>query len=891
MKAQILKIAGVKSEKEFYKKFPTEESFMAKHSKEVEKLLRKKTIGKAQIGWQETYAPQPIQVQDFDFEKNQKAIDRAANVNRRQALQQGIGLNSPQGVMDESIKMNTGLDKLTTDNLQLGFQAGSAIGGSVQRIQQAVQDKRRQRALQAVLPVVEQASKTREEQIARTYVRPDDPANFIQPGTLYNPLGYGTNILAAKNGTEIANTFAPNTIYTDLEKFEGGGVAAAALLPEAINMIGDLGAGLVSIGTKRMAKENEATLGRIGLQSGMQGIQNSQYVSHMKEGGMANPQVATSLEGIPLTRLFAPDPTMDTLRAGGHLKNYTPASERAMYTGRDQFAMGGDLRTHWGGKLKPLSNNPYQAGSGETVEIVGNSHDEKDHLGRTGVGISVGETGNSMLQDYAEFGTNTASRKASVEAENGEPVAEQMNPDGTMSAVVYGDLTMSKTGAQVVGDPSLAGGKIKNIVKKIALGENKVNKRIAKSIDSLDELNVNNPYDQLKFNSLRASIYGDNETLKDFAEKKEKIASWQEAINKTAEELGLKASDLAKGKVVQAKQGASIKKAKDGDNLSKKEREQNIQNIQDEIAKQMDALLSVYDENKGIYFTDPMLDEVLVTAPAVKPSDVPAQQQVSQEVPSQKFDWMTGYNMLRPYLRSRNLESLDPSQLMAESLALATNQLTPVQAQTIKPQLSTVSDISLEDIRQANEADYRAASRLFGYNPAALAALNAQKYQANQKVLGEQFRLNQAMRDKIYAENRDILNQTNLQNLGILDTQYGRQQEALSKTKATAQAALSSIAAKYAQKELENRTYATYANLFPNFDFVGKNMMAINTGLAQFNPYGSGMIGTSPYANATSDELEIIALQKKLVEKEQERLAKANKPKSSKNGSFVKATK
>jgi hypothetical protein len=37
MKAQILKIAGVKSEKEFYKKFPTEESFMKVHGKALKK--------------------------------------------------------------------------------------------------------------------------------------------------------------------------------------------------------------------------------------------------------------------------------------------------------------------------------------------------------------------------------------------------------------------------------------------------------------------------------------------------------------------------------------------------------------------------------------------------------------------------------------------------------------------------------------------------------------------------------------------------------------------------------------------------------------------------------------------------------------------------------------
>ena len=36
MKAQFLKIAGVKNEQEFYKKFPTEESFFKKHGKQLQ---------------------------------------------------------------------------------------------------------------------------------------------------------------------------------------------------------------------------------------------------------------------------------------------------------------------------------------------------------------------------------------------------------------------------------------------------------------------------------------------------------------------------------------------------------------------------------------------------------------------------------------------------------------------------------------------------------------------------------------------------------------------------------------------------------------------------------------------------------------------------------------
>jgi hypothetical protein len=46
MKAELLKIAGVKSEAEFYKKFPSEEAFMKKHGKAVKKLMAKR----AQVG-------------------------------------------------------------------------------------------------------------------------------------------------------------------------------------------------------------------------------------------------------------------------------------------------------------------------------------------------------------------------------------------------------------------------------------------------------------------------------------------------------------------------------------------------------------------------------------------------------------------------------------------------------------------------------------------------------------------------------------------------------------------------------------------------------------------------------------------------------------------------
>jgi hypothetical protein len=255
-----------------------------------------------------------------------------------------------------------------------------------------------------------------------------------------------------------------------------------------------------------------------------------------------------------------------------------------------------------------------------------------------------------------------------------------------------------------------------------------------------------------------------------------------------------------------------------------------------------------------------------------------------------KFGIMDVINQIIPYVRPTDAEALDPRQLSGEMLALAQNQLEPVQAQTIQPQLSAPYDISLQDILNENEADYRAAVRSGGYNPAFLSFLNSQKYSANQKVLGEQFRLNQGMRDKVFAENRNLLNQTGVQNLGIFDQQYARQQEAVSKTKATTQAALNSISSKYLQNQAENRTLQTYENLY-NYRFDPRFRAMNMNPLAQFNTEGSGMSGMSPYANLSSDELKMLTLQQELAEKQQQKLEKANKPKTSKNGALVKAIK
>jgi hypothetical protein len=868
MKEKFLKLAGVKNEKEFYKLFPTEDAFMAKYGKQVKKLNLGDTLGKL------------------------------------------AGSNA----------------------FAAGVQSLGDVVGGIQQMKDEKEKLARAQQMKGVSDVSLQASMLKPEPVKRQYV---DPSKTVNTGEAFFPV-FGVGTTLAKNGGEIANTFAPNTIYTDLEQaFDGfklpkintnpefmkkatrkgaeegevsdiydfaqqGGGSMLTSLTAGIGSpagYGTSGAGKVGkgIGTAagsiffgpvggmiggavgqlagnlldRKAEKtqdlNEATMANIDkmtLGQGAQALQRQNY-SYMKQGGMVNPQVATSLEGIPLTRLFAPDPYMDTLRAGGHLKSYTPPSERAMYTGRDRFAMGGNLKTHWGGGAETMSYNPYLPNGGETVMFRGQSHDESDGKGNTGIGITYGDN--------------------PVEVERGEPAVQLRDGSaGDTNLTVYGNLKIPKFGAQMIGDPKASGKKFKNYVAELSKTEQRQNKLMDRSTKALDELDVNNNFDKLKFESERANMLGANMKLKNIADKKIKASSLQSAINDTADQFGLVADDLAKGKVKKAKMGAKLSIAKDGFTMEEQKKAKEyyeagkksgdmsqFQKYALEIAPELvKASIDKYGMPAAGKFDDMLsgkrTDEVfsgitdatrLIPIEAGMPADfsvdisgmkqagttqdmidyfkgqVPAMKRPFDETKSEKFDWMTLANQILPYVRPTNAEQLDPRQLSGEMYALATNQVMPVDAQLYQPQLSTPFDISLQDQINANQSDYRAAQRMMGYNPAAQAMLNAQKYKANQQVLGEQFRMNQAMRDKVFSENRQILDDAKLKNLEILDNQYMRQQAALSNTKATTQAALNSISAKYLQNQSENRTLQTYENLYnyrfdPRFRAMNMNPLA-----------------------------------------------------------------
>ena len=596
------------------------------------------------------------------------------------------------------------------------------------------------------------------------------------------------------------------------------------------------------------------------------GAIQAQNANVMKDGGYTdsdhkwvsngwNPQVITHFGNMNVSQVhnFAHQ-GMDSLRAGGHLKEYTPPSAEAMYTGKSKMAMGGDLKTHWGGEAETISYNPYLPDGGETVMFRGQSHDETDHNGKSGIGVTYGDS--------------------PVEVERGEPAVKLKDggESGEDNLVVFGNMMIPDYGVKELGDKNAKGKKFKNYVADLSKKEAKQNKTIEKATELVNNSNGNDPFDQLSLNAGKAMIMGANLKLKDIADKKQKAAIVQNAILDTAEEFNVESDGLAKGKLRPikdpsiGKDGKKLKKAQSGfyDPITHSyvtDMGYGTGGIDTNGLSAADLEMIKKGMSKpgfmGIGATD--LDPVVVSStrrkrlPAdivkmdripnpiaplsIDPNKVPNIPMAKSKKKGKGINWKdiaeTALTMY-PFFRPTNQIPLDPSQLMGEMYALGNNQVQGVQAQTYQPMLDQPYDISLQDQLNAIDGQARAAILAAGQDPAAQAYIMSQAADLKNKVLGEQFRMNQAQKAQVYQANRQALNEAQLKNLGILDTQYVRQETAQSKTKAETIAALNSISDKIAKNKLENRTAGIMENMYNyRYDPQGRAYNINNP--AQFN--------------------------------------------------------
>ena len=898
MKDQILKIAKVKSEKEFYKKYPTEEAFMKAHKKE----FKKAAMGSKMVN------DQLHQLTDWEGAPKFQVGGAAPKFGFNNF---GATADNPQG----SFKAGAG---------QVGMaaiQALPAIIGGIEAI--GAQKKAQKKAEQAtqLSGLSLQAQQTMEKP-KRDYVRPEDA--LVQPGQMGNPYGTGTNYLAENgtmiggNPTEIQNMYNPGDMYNDLgyepleetykqyrhggempkaefgEYFQdsgqaqiGSGVGSAigsAFGPAGAMVGGLLGKGIGNLlGGAKAARKLKAEQDKTAMntqQAAFAQTQQNQFGAYMKDGGWVShdwqPQVIAKFGDYDVKDLLKPPHDADMLRSGGHLAQvgYTAPSEEALYTGRPnmpnaqngvQMAMGGDLEIGEGGRLETLSYNPNLPG-GEIGMFRGASHDNG--------GIKT------------KYGENE------VEVEGNEPVVKLKDGGSSENLVVFGNIKINKEIADLMGDPKAKGKKFKTYIADVAKNDAKQLKRIDKGLELIENANENSAFDHLTLNTGKAIMEGAKAWQKINADKIKEAGIVQDSIHQTANELGVKSDKLAEGKLeketdpsMMGKNGKKMKKAQTGDKI-------NLKDLLMTPDRASSAFLSTVPSSLDDFFsldlitqeqirrgipipaglpgsgTASNLEDVVITSSRGNSKRVPEAfipyerkllpsselkmftgklpdiEMAYQQEDKEKFDWkglgLAALSNLAPFLRPSNAnEPLPPDQLYPEYFALAMNQVDPVQAQKFQPMLDTPYDISLNDQLNAIDSQSRAAIRAAGQNPAAQAMIMSQSLEAKNKVLGEQSRINQANKMQVYDKNRSILNDAQLKNLAILDQQYTRQSQAKSNTKAQTLAALSSIAAKTAQQRATNRKLGIMENMY-NFRFTPSGR-AINVNApAQFDLSGAG---------------------------------------------------
>jgi len=608
---------------------------------------------------------------------------------------------------------------------------------------------------------------------------------------------------------------------------------------------------------------------------GIQQVNNS----YMEEGGYVsnnwNPQVITKFGDMDVSDVhtFASD-GMQSLRTGGHIR-------------QNQLAMGGELNTHWGGYAEPISQNPYLPNGGQTVMFRGQSHSESDGQGRTGIGVSYGAKDQDSYTDYAEYGTEA---NADVEVQRGEPAVQTNDETGKPALTVFGARTVNKEAAAYAGVESGKKYQNigKQIAENDAKINKKINKT-SELVDShevkspFDKLSMNSHRAMLTGLTAQQKANADKTTkLAEFQNNTDELAKSMgldiNEFDKGKFKMAKKDNTAKFGKKIPiAQPGKRIFRYNwSGDSPNPYRTEQELRdyggvnseynftteqiqnNINQGLISDVTNIPYRYDDTKATtpanantpsWMTSGWLSPTNqqttpsssfnmmqgLNIPTAKKEDLNVDKKAvdtSDKTKSDKKkfgikDLMGIYNQVLPYIRPSDKTTLDPSQLYPEMLASSMNQQEPVAGmQSYQPILEeNPSPISLQDQLNEVEKQSRAAQRQIS-DPAALAGLYANTYEAKNKVLAEQFRMNQQLPASVRAHNIQILNAAKEQNLAMYERQAQKQAMAKSLTKQQSLEIAKSIAAKKAQHDLENKTLQVYENMY-NYRF-GNNYVADN---------------------------------------------------------------
>jgi hypothetical protein len=601
MKDQILKLAGVKSESAFYKKFPSEEAFMKVHGKAFKKAAMGASMVKKQLHQLSDFGNPPIA-------QRGESIPLAKTIGATNTI--GGIPKTPDTLAPYKVPSTNGGGKGAGD-AGAYLQAGMDVIEGVSMIKgqnKAVKEAKQNSLLTGVQ--ADAAASQRRQPLKNYYTRPEDV--IIQPEQLSPSYGVGTNILSAQNGamvggnpTEIQNTYAPNTLYDDLGYeplndsdqikafYHGGRIPMAQSgFSTAINQggfgeamsqkgtseaLGNLSNQLInkgrgpSAGSKIGGGVGQAAGtyfggpvgGAIGKFAGqaLGSLVDKSGRNMEKYDDISNRNIAGMMSN------YIPQQFGNVMEDGGWVSNDWQPQVIAKFgeydvkdllhppADADMLRAGGHIR---GGYTPPSERAMQTYAMGGELQVY---RGEAEPISNNPYLPDGGETVMFRGPSHENGGMPISYGQSPVEVEGGEPAVKLRDGgSGEDNMVVYGNLIESESKR-----------KFKNIVADIAKNETKQNKIIDKSTNQLNNLDVNTSFDKLKLSSLQANLMGGNMKLKNYAQEKMDLAAKQSAINDTAEEYGLIADDLAQGKIKKAKLGASIPMAQDGALLSDKD--------------------------------------------------------------------------------------------------------------------------------------------------------------------------------------------------------------------------------------------------------------------------------------------------------------------------------
>jgi len=413
------------------------------------------------------------------------------------------------------------------------------------------------------------AAKSEPEKIEREYVRPEDVQNT---GEEFFPIyGVGTNVL--KNGGMFSDPgYVPLVNPNQQKSFKQGGVLGSNsyLVPKAQ---GGFDVSNISYGGGQTGGAGKQFGQMIGLYEGTDAGSNIGGTIGGTIGSAFGPigSAVGSFIGTGIGDLLDRDDRRTRIeneraeRAQKEL-SYTAIAPavQAGYASHmkqggsipsnpsmlDTMAMGGDVKTTWGGKVETVSYNPYAGG--ESIEFKGNSHNYLDpKTGQTGIGVAYGKD-------------SVANNEAVVEVEN-EPAQQLKDGGGTENLVVYGDLKIPEEYVAEISDDRAKGKKFKNYVSDVLnKDEAKINKKMEKAAD-LGLESDNTVFGQLERSTADAILKGSDMKLKNIAEKKNILADLQSALNETFDELEIKGNEfISKNKIVEDPERAMNNMAKSG---------------------------------------------------------------------------------------------------------------------------------------------------------------------------------------------------------------------------------------------------------------------------------------------------------------------------------------